>query len=182
MHMAVLCRTSHLVNAEIGLAPPYSTGFHSITVYGCAPPSNGTKHCDVHYSLENVQVLLRSSGKWLPLTLQTACSQQQALIVKKAIISMNSPDTISMPVTGLSRALLIYSYERTLWWSDIGKYWVQRSYLYLLQEFLSFWGLWEISWKVEALGFLSSLMLPREENQTVFLSQMLCWNTPIKAT
>lgn len=74
--------------------PPYSTGFHSITVYGCAPPSSGTKHCDVHYSLENVQVLLRSSGKWLPLTLQTACSQQQALIVKKAIISTNSPDTI----------------------------------------------------------------------------------------
>lgn len=74
--------------------PPYTTGFHSITVYGCAPPSNGTKHCDIHYSLENVQVLLRSSGKWLPLTLQTACSQQQALIVKKAIISTNSPDTI----------------------------------------------------------------------------------------
>lgn len=55
----------------------------------------------------------------------------------------------SMPVMGLSRALLVYSYERTLWWSKIGKYWLQRSYLYLQQELLSFWGLWEIPerWK-----------------------------------
>lgn len=37
------------------------------------------------------------------------------------------------------------------------------------------------SWKVEALGFLSSLMLPGEENHTVYLSQMLWCNASIEA-
>lgn len=43
----------------------------------------------------HLQVQLRSSGKWLPRTPLTACSEQQALLPKNAIISRNSPDTIA---------------------------------------------------------------------------------------
>lgn len=145
--------------------PPYSTGFHSITVYGCAPPSSGTKLCDAHYSLEKLTGSVKIFWEMIGTNTAASLFSTAGPNCQESNYFNELPRYDSTPVTGLSWALLVYSYERTLWWSDFGKYWVQWSYLYLLQELLSLWGLWEIPerWK----HWVSYVALCYQEKETI---------------